>query len=197
LSYHWYEDFGGAWYFDAAYPPIYNDWTDDPAPGATADLLIDYIDPMHGMTPSGLMVVDYNGEPGEGQAHFLMMSDLEYYAVETTPPSDMKAGDPGSSVEFAITVNNTGNITDTYSLDVSGPWTATLSDSSVSIDAYESTVVTVTLDIPSDALGGVMNMFTFTATSSADGTVFDTSTLTVNTGEYKIFVPFFFSRYVP
>ena len=197
-DYHGNGDIGGAWYYDATYyTPIYNGWTGDPAPGATEDLFIDYIDPMHGMTPDGLMVVDYNGEPGEGQAHFLPMSDLEYYAVDVAPPSAMKASDPGTSVDFTLTVSNTGNITDTYSLDVSGPWTATLSDSFVSVDAYESTVVTVTVDIPADALGGAMNTFTFTATSSGDATVFDKSMLTIDTSEYKIFVPIFYSRYVP
>ncbi|UCF08803.1 MAG: hypothetical protein JSW28_03680 [Thermoplasmata archaeon] len=81
---------------------------------------------------------------------------------------------PGISVVYTITVENRGNIDDTYDLTLSGThsdW-ATLSHTTVTLPSSSSGDITLTVDVPSDAAEGEY-FIDVTATSSGDPSVFD------------------------
>jgi uncharacterized repeat protein (TIGR01451 family) len=114
-------------------------------------------------------------------------------------PANLNA-DPGTSVDFALDVVNGGGSSDNFTLSsaIPGGWTATFyidANGNGVLDAGELTPVTGTgpvaagaevnliarVDVPAGTLPGV-NATSFTATSSVNGTQFDTiaNTVTVN-----------------
>ena len=68
---------GGIWYWDTAYSPISASWDFEIAPDGVGNLSFSYVNPMHGNDPVGLMLVDYQGKPGTGQAYLL--PEYKYY----------------------------------------------------------------------------------------------------------------------
>jgi uncharacterized repeat protein (TIGR01451 family) len=98
------------------------------------------------------------------------------------------SGNPGMTVTYIVTVTNTGNTEDTIDLSATGDWTATLSESAVTLGAGESTTVTVEVDIP---LVGSSDITTVTATSQGDATATDSADLTTTSTDvtYQLFLP--------
>ncbi len=108
------------------------------------------------------------------------------YGVTLTPATDAKSGNPGTDVSYTLTVTNTGNVSDSFTLGVSGAaWTTGVAPTTVGPLAAGATAdVTVTVSIPAGAAGGATDAATITATSVGDGAVSDSSVLTTtaNTG---------------
>jgi alpha-tubulin suppressor-like RCC1 family protein len=105
------------------------------------------------------------------------------YGVSVTPPSQSKSWAPGTSVDYQLTVQNTGNVSDTFNCDVSGNVWTTVSDTpSVTLASGASANVKVTVTIPPGAAAGahdtasVRYLSTGDESKSATGTV----TTTVN-----------------
>ena len=85
----------------------------------------------------------------------------------------------GTSVDYRLTLTNTGTTTDTFSVDVTGPWSPTSSTSNVGpLASGNSAVFTVTVAIPAEAADGESATTTVTATSALDGSAQQTATLT-------------------
>lgn len=84
-----------------------------------------------------------------------------------TVPDDSLSGTPGNPVTYILTVQNTGNVTDTFNLAVSGnTWATTVVPSSVTLAPNASnTNLIVTVNIPSDALHDAVDVATITAYS--------------------------------
>lgn len=77
-----------------------------------------------------------------------------------------QSGVNGDTLTYTVQITNTGSFTDTFDLTLSGSaWSPALSASDVTLGAGERTDVTVTVDIPVDAIGGDGNVIIFTATS--------------------------------
>jgi uncharacterized membrane protein len=115
------------------------------------------------------------------------------YGVELDPDGAM-TDLAGATVTYTLYITNTGNTADTFNLAATGnSWTTTLSDSSVSLNVGESTMVWVTVDIPTGGVAdGDMDVATVTATSAGDSGVSASATLTT-TAEvdgYFIYLPF-------
>ncbi|GAB4579976.1 MAG: hypothetical protein Fur0022_27150 [Anaerolineales bacterium] len=85
---------------------------------------------------------------------------------------------PGATVSYVMTITNTGNTTDTFDLSATGVWTATVSDTSLTLGAGETSTFTVEVLIPGEALNGVLDVTTVTATSQNDATVTNSASLT-------------------
>jgi hypothetical protein len=102
----------------------------------------------------------------------------------------------GATVTYTLYITNTGNTADTFDLAATGnSWMTMLSESSVSLGIGESTMVWVTVEIPTGVADGDMDVATVTATSAGDSGVTASATLTT-TAEvpepegYFIYLPF-------
>jgi subtilisin family serine protease len=116
------------------------------------------------------------------------------YGVALDPAMAMGAGDPGDSVDYTLTITNTGGETDTFDLMLSGnAWDSDLSTDSVTLAAGESTTFVVTVQIPAGlAGGGHSDSVTVTAVSTNDpsGLATAQSVLTTEANEiYRLWLP--------
>jgi uncharacterized membrane protein len=114
------------------------------------------------------------------------------YGVALAPDGAM-SDLAGATVTYTLYITNTGNTADTFNLAATGnSWMTMLSDSSVSLNVGESTMVWVTVEIPPGVADGDMDVATVTATSAGDSGVTASATLTT-TAEvegYFIYLPF-------
>lgn len=96
----------------------------------------------------------------------------QVYGVSIIADSTAKAGDPASTASYDLTVTNTGNGTDSYTVSTNSPAWATLVDkiSGFSLNKGGSTHVKVDVSVPADALGGAQDTAQITITSSGDPT---------------------------
>ena len=92
--------------------------------------------------------------------------------VEVLAPED-QAGLPSEVMSYDFQVTNTGDYTDSFALEVSGVWTATLpgGDNTGLLAAGESITVTVLVQIPDNMGNGYTDGTTLTATSGLDPAV--------------------------
>ncbi len=74
-------------------------------------------------------------------------------------------------------MQNTGTVSDTFTLSKSGTWSTTL-PASVTVASGATQDVTVGVQVPTNALGGSSDAVTVTATSQGDGSQTGSSTLT-------------------
>lgn len=94
-------------------------------------------------------------------------------------PDVSGAGYLGSVVTYTLDLTNTGDAPDTYNLAVTGEtWTTTLSASSATLAAGQSTSLSAWVQIPAGANNGDTDVATVWATSQLDGMVNDTAVLT-------------------
>ncbi len=103
------------------------------------------------------------------------------YGVQLSVDSSAKSVQPGGSVDYTITVKNTGTLQDTFDLSTSSTsngWTATLSSNKVTLDAGASTTVTLTVTAPSNANNGDSQNIVVTAISEGDNSKSDSVTTT-------------------
>jgi hypothetical protein len=100
------------------------------------------------------------------------------YGVELSA-NDHAGGAPGATVSFAMTVTNTGNIGDTFSLVASGnSWVTTVTPASVTLGPGATANFTVDVTLPTGAMPGASDVATITATSQGDPNVLDSATVT-------------------
>ena len=87
-------------------------------------------------------------------------------------PSD-NSGANGATLTYAVTVNNTGNVSDNYSLAVTdnAGWSPSVSPTLLTVSLGSSGSATLSVTIPSGAIGGTIDNITVTATSQTDNTV--------------------------
>jgi uncharacterized membrane protein len=100
-------------------------------------------------------------------------TSLDVQAAVALSADQQGAGKPGQVVAYIFTVTNTGAYTDTFTLEASGIWTATLpgGGSSGPLGAGESLTVILLVTIAEGALPGSSDVTVLTATSTLDGGV--------------------------
>ncbi len=122
------------------------------------------------------------GDAGQKDSAMLLTTSVlaPVYGVNLSPDQG-NAGLPGAVLTYSLTITNTGDVADTFSLVASGhSWTTTLSDSSVTLAAGASAALTVTVNIPPGALGNDHDAVTVTATSQGDNGASASATLTTS-----------------
>ena len=115
-----------------------------------------------------------NGDSNQDHIEYLTLeiSVDEYYAVSleiSGEGSTEGSVDADEDTTYQVKINNEGNKEDTFSLTLSNnDWESDLSDNSVTIDAFSSKTVTLTVEADSDANYGENDEVTITATSTGD-----------------------------
>ena len=102
------------------------------------------------------------------------------YGVELAPPTAQQTGYSGDVMTYTLTVRNTGERDDTYTLSKSmHTWPTTLSVASVGPLAPNGVAqFSVTVQIPTSVLSGTFDTVRVTATSQKDNSKDDTAVLT-------------------
>ena len=79
-----------------------------------------------------------------------------------------QSGLPGANLSYTVTVTNTGNATDNYVLEASDDagWSPTVLPSSLVIPDGENGIATLSVTVPTDAIGCTNDNITVTATST-------------------------------
>jgi photosystem II stability/assembly factor-like uncharacterized protein len=101
------------------------------------------------------------------------------YAVALAPATQLEAAHAGASVNYHVTVTNTGFTADSYKLAATGAYAATVLDTTcttplattASVAPGDSTDVCVKVTVPASATDGTQNTTTVTATSVASPSV--------------------------
>jgi uncharacterized membrane protein len=94
-------------------------------------------------------------------------------------------GEAGTSVEYQVTITNTGVVTDYYTLDVSTTWSVGAPLGGLGpIGPGESIRIAIAVDVPSDAMRGDQGVTEIIATSISNPAAFDTTSITTTVGEY-------------
>ena len=106
---------------------------------------------------------------------------------------DAFIGAPGESLTATVTATNTGNISDAYTVTVSGgDWPVQFSDQVAVLEPGESAPISIRVDIPLAILPNASRSWTVNLISQTTGQVKATTTLKVATqgGGYSLFLPY-------
>lgn len=97
-----------------------------------------------------------------------------------------ETGPPGAILQGTITVKNTGNVDDTYTIGIKAAnetWEANVDPSEVEVEAEESAQVAIRVRIPEDAHLDDSTTITVNATSGHDDEIMDEVTFDARTGQ--------------
>jgi uncharacterized membrane protein len=102
-----------------------------------------------------------------------------FYDLELTPEELALSGDPGETVEYTLTLTNTGNGSDAFTVEAGdSEWDVALSETYFELEPGEGAEVVVQVDVPIEAMAGDQDTVIITATSENDESVTASSTLT-------------------
>ena len=109
------------------------------------------------------------------------------YGATLAPSTAALAARPGSTVTYTLWLTNTGNITNTFDLALSGnTWPTQLSTSHVTLAAGAGTSLTVRVTLPLGAPNGAQDTAGVTATGTQ---VTRSSSLTTTVRGYAVLMP--------
>jgi len=181
-----------------------NNWTTDFSTsnifldaGASATFAVSVTIPVNaggGESDNAMVEATSTGDSNVSDEVNLTTSVELLYGVNVT--GDMSGeGQPGDEVNYVVMVANEGNVTDTYTVTLSGEnWMTTLSDTSVTVEAGASALVTVTVSIPAGVSPGDDDTVTVTATSAGDPGVSDDSDITTTAIPFTTYMPVIFKE---
>ena len=107
-----------------------------------------------------------------------------YYGIAVQADTLALTGTAGTTVTYQLTITNTGNVTDSFEVDVSGTW----ANNSFTVDALApgaSTTVMIAVAIPDNASTGTSEAVTVTVSSTGDTSQMEQITLTTTVVEME------------
>lgn len=113
-------------------------------------------------------------------------------------PDLADSGDPGDTIEYTHVITNLGNVTEQFSINAvpSNPaWIVTYLPTNVTLNAMQSTNLTVRVTIPLTASGGDTMQTTITALSPAGTTDSALNTTTVGLQQQSVYLPVVLNNY--
>lgn len=118
-----------------------------------------------------------------GYHPYLKVVYLQPHAVSVSISPIYQSGKPGETLEYTVTVTNTGSLDDNYILTVgdNAGWGPALSDNLLEVPAGENTQTTLSVTVPANALGCSNDNLIITATSRTDNTVSDSDSCIAHT----------------
>jgi uncharacterized membrane protein len=115
---------------------------------------------------------------------------MAVYGVELTPEALIGSSPPGSTLTYTLSVSNTGNIEDTYAVNITGVddgWEV-IQPALITVPAYTSSNLEVMVTVP-PGFNTPPDEITVTVTSTSDPAVTDSSTITTTPFIYRLFLP--------
>ena len=117
-------------------------------------------------------------DPTKSDTAQIVTTVTPFYGV-TLSPGSAQSGPAGSQVIYSLTITNTGNLSDSFTLAATGQaWSTALSAAQVSLAPAASTVFTVTVTIPSGAANNASDTVSITAASQNDASQSSSAVLT-------------------
>jgi len=109
----------------------------------------------------------------EGGAEKLLRNMIEWvwikkYGVDVSVSPSYQSGLNGATLDYIVTVSNTGNVADTYSLTATDDagWSPSVSPASLTMPPRENRTATLTVTVPLSAIGCTSDNVTVTATGT-------------------------------
>lgn len=99
---------------------------------------------------------------------------------------------PGEVITYALTVSNTGTMSDVYDITATSVWPIDISDQVITLTGGTETQLFVGITIPVTATEGSADTAVITAQSQTVMTVTDSVALTTTVGFYKLYLPTIF-----
>lgn len=113
------------------------------------------------------------------------------YGVDLNPTTQSREVNAGSSTIYTQTLQNTGDVADTFTVTLSSTqgWATLISPGMVNLEPDARADIEVRITVPRRAASGVSDVTTVHATSWATPTVQAQATLTTSVASWKIYIP--------
>jgi hypothetical protein len=165
-------------------------------PGKSDNVIVDIYVPT---TPvpvdhnTAVVTITSHGDPSESDSAVLKT----YFTTPTgTIMFDLlpmttvnQAGHPGNVLTYKLMVTNTGDLADTYNLEINATWKAYTPYSAITLQPGESVELAIIVTIPENARPGESDNIILTLTSNTDVNIGHSVNLTSTSDWYRLLLP--------
>jgi hypothetical protein len=111
------------------------------------------------------------------------------FGSSLTPEASTGSGFPGDTVTYTLTLANTGDLSDTYTMTVASEWPAVGPSALGPISRSLGVSFVVTVTVPMEIMYGESDVATVTATSHGDPRAMTSATLTTTVESLRTYLP--------
>jgi hypothetical protein len=115
------------------------------------------------------VTVTSQGDRSQSITATLTTTANSVYGLTASALAEAQAGEPGQTISYTLQITNTGNVTDTFDVSISGQaWTTLAPSQAGPLAAGATAVATATAHIPPDAQDGATDTANVRITSQGD-----------------------------